>query len=108
MAHDYTEPAGVATMNESTSFPNDARNLAAAFVESTTEYDYDELPEQVQAKLLEAATGVIKFMNPDTITITETTIQVGSAGPTLHADVRIELTREERDYIINEPDERAS
>lgn len=41
-----------------------SRELAQGFVEATTEWDFAELPESVQAKLIEAADAFNEFVNP--------------------------------------------
>ena len=39
-------------------------NFAAAFIECTCEWDYDQLPDQVQSKLTQAATAFVDFAYP--------------------------------------------
>lgn len=49
----------------------DARELAAAFVECTTEYDFAEMPDDVAALLVNAAEAVLTVVKPRILIIRE-------------------------------------
>ena len=50
-----------------------AERLALAFVEVTTEFDYEPLPDAVKVKLIEAATALLEHTDPVLVTLSETT-----------------------------------
>lgn len=41
-----------------------AENLAVAFIESATEWDFGELPEPVREKIVEGARAFLDFVSP--------------------------------------------
>ena len=46
-------------------------DLAVGMVEASTEFDWAELPEDVQAKILDAAAALRRWANPPTLQISE-------------------------------------
>lgn len=45
--------------------------LALGFVECTTEFDWTDLPEDVQSALMDAAGVFLAWSNPEVVTVTE-------------------------------------
>lgn len=46
-------------------------DIAAGFVEGTTEFDWAELPSGLQASMVDSARMFLMWSNPPTVTITE-------------------------------------
>lgn len=50
-----------------------SERLALAFVECTTEFDYEPLPHEVKVKLIDAATALLVHSDPVLVTLSEST-----------------------------------
>ena len=59
---------------------NTTHNLAVGFVEALTEYDFTDMPESVQQKLLDAAEAMMRFMEPVTVVANEPRQQITEGG----------------------------
>ena len=56
------------------------RDLAVGFVEALTEYDFTDMPESVQQKLLDSAEAMMRFMEPVTVLVNEPRQQITEGG----------------------------